>query len=297
MRTLRHYLILYDAECPMCQLYTRAFTKSGMLEPGGRAPYQTVLDPESGQLPATCPLIDRQRAVNEIALIDTSTGEVRYGIESMFKVIGHSFPLFRPLFNNSAFTWLMRKTYTFISLNRKVIIPPASPAVALAKEWSPAKPSLPIPQPTFRLKYRLAYLAFCTVIAAAILTRYAHLLTGIIPKGNAAREYLICSGQILFQGVAVSIIAPNKRWDYLGNMMTISLAGALVLLPAIALTTFTHLPPVAATGWFLLVAALMLVEHIRRTKLLGLDWTLTITWITYRVLVLFTIINNSATAF
>jgi hypothetical protein len=86
MKTLAGYTILYDAECPMCNLYSKAFVKTGMLDNSGRVPYQ--------QMPANvCPYVDRQRAVNEIALVNSQTGEVNYGIRSLFKVIGNSFPV------------------------------------------------------------------------------------------------------------------------------------------------------------------------------------------------------------
>ncbi|WP_432328601.1 hypothetical protein ACRQ5D_07165 [Mucilaginibacter sp. P25] len=39
------------------------------------------------------------------------------------------------------------------------------------------------------------------------------------------------------------------------------------------------------------VAGLMLLEHIRRTKLLGLGWVLTVTWVTYRIVLLLLILN------
>lgn len=292
MRTLHNHLILYDADCPMCQLYTRAFTRSGMLDPDGRAPYQDISA-------AACPLVDLNRAVNEIALIDTKTGEVKYGIESLFKVIGHSFPLLRPLFSWRPFLRTMRKTYAFISYNRKVIIPPPAFAPRAAEPLAPSATiaearaipaEAPAPQPAFRLPYRLAWLLFTALIAAAILTSYSRLLTGILPAGGPWREYLICTGQILVQGMVVSIIVPAKRWDYLGNMMTISLAGSLALAPVLAIASCTHLPPIGATAWFLIVAGLMLFEHIRRTSLLGLDWTLTISWVAYRLLVLILIL-------
>jgi hypothetical protein len=176
----------------------------------------------------------------------------------------------------------MRKVYAFISYNRKVIIP------ASAAPSAPAR--TPILQPSFHLKYRIAWLVTTILIAAGILTRYAHLLTGALPEGGPWREYLICTGQVAYQGMVVSILAPNKRWDYLGNMMTISLAGSLALLPAIGIAAITHLSSLVATAWFLIVAALMLLEHIRRTRLLGLDWTLTISWALYRLLVLLLIL-------
>jgi hypothetical protein len=73
-------------------------------------------------------------------------------------------------------------------------------------------------------------------------------------------------------------------------MMTISLAGSLALAPALAIAAITHLSPLAASTWFLIVAGLMLLEHIRRTRLLGLDWTLTISWVFYRLHVLLLIL-------
>jgi len=89
MKTLKNHVILFDSECPMCQVYTQAFVQSGMLEKDSRAAYQTKME-------TVCPVIDRQRAVNEIALVNTQNGEVTYGVESLFKVIGNAWPFFGP---------------------------------------------------------------------------------------------------------------------------------------------------------------------------------------------------------
>jgi predicted DCC family thiol-disulfide oxidoreductase YuxK len=268
MKTLKDHIILYDAECPMCKLYTNAFIKTGMLDTTGRVAYQQM--PE-----AVCPYVDRQRAINEIALVDTKTGEVKYGIHSLFKVIGNSFPALKPLFSFAPFTWLMSKLYAFISYNRRVIIP----------AYSNNEQGL---QPAFKLKYRIAYLIFTWAIVGFILTAYARLLTGFVPIGNSYREYFICGGQIIFQGIVISIYASAKRWEYLGNMMTISFAGSLLLTPMLFLP---HLMPVIYPLYFMAVAGLMFLEHIRRTKLLHLGWLLTITWVLYRIAVLVLILK------
>lgn len=245
MKTLKNHTILYDADCPMCKAYTSAFTATGMLDTNGRAPYQQMPD-------FACPLIDHQRAVNEIALVDKTTGQVTYGVESLFRIIANSFPVFGPLFRFRPFIAIMRKVYAFISSNRKVIIPaPTTDTHTL--------------QPTFRLRYRLAYLIFTAITV-----------------GYIVNSFMIPAGQLLFQGLIITTYAPKKTWDYLGNMMTISLAGSLLLLPAIII----HPSKNIAAGYFLAIAALMLLEHIRRTKLLHLGRLLTITWIGYRVLIL-----------
>lgn len=267
MKTLRNHLILFDAECPLCRMYTRAFVNSGMLDNGGRASYQELS-------PRACSTLDRQRAVDEIALVNQETGEVTYGVESLFKIFATSFPLLKPLLLFRPFVWLMRKLYAFVSFNRRVIIPARGAA---------SKFEL---QPTFKLHYRLAYLFLTWLLTAMILSSYTSLMPGMLPGESAIREYLVCGGQIFFQGAIVSIIHRQKRWDYLGNMMTISFGGALLLLPMLLLAQWLNVDPIIYGIWFMGVAFVMLLEHIRRSKLLQLGWALTASWVLYRLLVL-----------
>ncbi|RYE14460.1 MAG: DUF393 domain-containing protein [Sphingobacteriales bacterium] len=264
-------MILYDAECPICTLYAKKLESSGMLEVNSPAAYQDMQA-------AACPMVDRQRAANEIALVNTQTGEVSYGVDGLFKLAANTYPLLNKLFIFKPFLWLMTRLYRFFSFNRRVIVP-ASTVKAFAI------------QPAFRLVYRLAYLFASWLLISFILTQYAQLLAGMVPVGNEYREYLICGGQMLFQGIIVSLYANSKKWDYLGNMMTISLGGALLLLPALLVNLFIALPALVYTLYFLAVAGLMFFEHIRRTKLLALGWLLTITWVVYRLAVLLFIIK------
>ena len=264
MKTLKNHMILFDSECPMCRVYTKAFVQTGMLGKDNRAAYQTDME-------IVCPVIDRQRAVNEIALVNTQSGEVTYGVESLFKVIGNAWPVFGPLFRFRPFAWLMSKVYAFIAYNRRVIIPAGKTEDAFKF------------QPTFKLHYRITYLLFTWLGTGCILTAYAHLLTGTIPFGGPWREYFICGGQMIFQGAVISTFAREKLWNYLGNVMTISFGGSLLLLLMIGLAHWVKLPPVLFPLYFMGVAGLMFLEHIRRTGLMGLGWVLTATWVLYRV--------------
>ena len=270
MKTLSNHTILFDAECPMCKFYTKAFVATGMLDSDGRASYQ--------QMPGSvCSFVDLQRAVNEIALVNNSTGEVSYGVQSLFKIIGLSFPIFKPLFAFGPFVWLMSKVYAFISYNRRVIIPACNTGFSV--------------QPAFKLHYRIAYLLLTWFCTGFILTHYAPLLTGLVPLGNPYREYLICGGQIIFQAVAISLYARPKMWEYLGNVMTISFAGSLLLLPGMVAGKLLDHSPLVFTAYFMVIAGLMFLEHIRRSKLLGLGIIMTCSWVIYRLLVLFIISN------
>lgn len=265
MKTLQNHVILFDEECPMCYLYTKAFIKTGMLPKNGRESYQRTP-------PHICPMIDQQRAANEIALVNTENGEVTYGIDSLFKIIGNAVPIFSPLFAFKPFRYLMAKLYAFISYNRKVIIPAATKANTV--------------QPTFKVTYRLAYLLFTWFATSYILTAYAHLLTDYVPLGGKYREYFICGGQMIFQDIIISYYKKDKFWDYLGNMMTISFAGSILLILGLIVNTISHLHPIIYILYFMMVAGLMFLEHIRRSKLLQLGWLMTITWAIYRLLVL-----------
>ncbi len=267
MNTLKDHTILYDDECPLCNLYTSGFVKSGMLDDQGRERYSTA-NPEYFNY------VDRVRACNEIALIDKKNKQVYYGLDSLLKIIGNSLPVFNPLFTSSVFRAVLTRLYAFISYNRKVIIPGKN----IARQNSCV--------PTFNLKYRILYLLFTWVASAIILNRYSQLLTPYVPAGSFTREFAICGGQILFQALVMLLISRRNVWTYLGNMMTISFGGSLLLfLGALAVTWTTG--PILFAGWFAVVVALMFLEHVRRMKLLALPVVMSATWVLYRVLVLF----------
>lgn len=267
MKTLHNHLILYDAECPMCNLYTRAFVRTGLLDANGREAYQQYTD-------AACPNLDWQRAVNEIALVNQATGEVTYGVDSLLKVCGNAVPALGSLFRWKPFLWLAGKAYAFVSYNRRVIIPARISENHFGY------------QPSFNIKYRVAWLVFAWVVTSCILGAFPWLLAGIYPEGAISRELAINAGHILLQASVIFLYRKDKMWDYLGNLMTISLAGALIFLISTLLCVWFR------TGWyiaglcFLPVVFLMIREHLRRCKLLGLGYLPTATWVLYRVIVL-----------
>ena len=271
MKTLANHLLLFDAECPVCDAYSRALVKKGIITNDGRKAYQDNLNTE------TCPLVDRQRAVNEIALVNLQTGEVSYGAESILRLYAVQYPILKELLTLQPLMWLLNKLYAFISLNRRVILPPTKQLFGL--------------QPALKIHYRIAYLVITWFITAAILTKYTLLLTDFIPVGGSLREYFICGGQFIFQGIVISFIAKQKRWDYLGNMMTISFTGALLLGLMLILAPLIGHHQIVYLGYFMAVAGLMFLEHIRRSKLLQLGWWLTISWAVYRLLVLLIILT------
>jgi predicted DCC family thiol-disulfide oxidoreductase YuxK len=272
MRTLKEHVIIYDDQCPLCHLYTGAFVKTGMLDPDGREAY-TCLRPEMARL------LDEDRSRNEIPLVDLRTGMVVYGVDSLFKVLGHRFPALRPLFGLGPFRWLAQMAYALVSYNRKVVIP----GRVFEAEGSCT--------PTFHLPWRLTYLGIAWLVSALVLTAYAARLAPLVPASSFGREFLICGGQMVFQAGLVSLVHRDRLVHYLGNMMTVSLAGSLLLLPLLALgAAGLALSPLLYAAWFTGVVGLMFLEHTRRIKLLGIPAVATAGWVAYRLLVLIIIL-------
>lgn len=91
---------------------------------------------------------------------------------------------------------------------------------------------------------------------------------------------------MLFQGTVILFYRKDKIWEYLGNMMTISFAGALLLSPMLVVAYYFQMSTVLFMLYFLVVAGLMLLEHLRRSKILNLGYTMSISWVLYRLIVL-----------
>jgi predicted DCC family thiol-disulfide oxidoreductase YuxK len=270
MKTLKDYVLIFDGECPLCRTYSSAFVKTGMLDVHGRESYQEMDT-------RVCYLVDKDKARNEIALVNKHTGDTLYGIDSLFRILENSFPFFTRLFHLAAFRWLMKKLYFFISYNRKVIIPSQ-----LNKDSC---------VPDLNYKYRWAYLITTWLITSLVLASYSSRFGDLLPQGKFLREFFICGGQILFQASFVSLIAKDKLINYLGNMMTISLAGALILLVLMgAGNLFAIVSPEFYAAAFLATAGLMFLEHIRRMKLLEIHWSASVSWVVYRISLLFFIL-------
>ncbi|PWW20336.1 DCC1-like thiol-disulfide oxidoreductase family protein [Chryseobacterium sp. AG844] len=266
MKTLKNHTLIYDNECPMCNLYSKGFTKCGMLDEDGREAFTEITLRNKI-------LIDFDRAKNEIALVDHNKNEVVYGLDSLLLIIGNSFPLLAKIARTEPLYWFFQKLYSFVSYNRKQIIPSS-------KDYTEQSCV-----PDFNLKYRMAYIGFVVIFSAYILSIFSGKLNLNLER-NFVREFAVCFGQILWQTIFLKAYLKDKIWDYLGNMMTVSLIGTLLLIPAL-MTSFT---PVFYMIYFGIVVLIMFLEHIRRCRILRLNYLPTISWILFRITALTIII-------
>ncbi|MCD9855631.1 DUF393 domain-containing protein [Epilithonimonas sp. JDS] len=117
MKTLQNHILIYDNDCPMCNVYSKGFIKSGMLDENGREAFSEI-SPEIKNK------IDFHRSKNEIALINTKENKVIYGLESLLTIIGNSFPTLEKIAITKPLYWFFQRLYKFVSYNRKQIILP-----------------------------------------------------------------------------------------------------------------------------------------------------------------------------
>lgn len=266
MKTLKNHTLIYDNECPMCNLYSKGFTHCGMLDEDGREAFTEISVRNRT-------LVDFNRARNEIALVDHTKNEVVYGLDSLLLIIGNSFPLLEKIARIQPLYWFFKRLYSFVSYNRKQIIPSAKDDTETSCI------------PDFNLKYRIAYIAFVVIFSASILSLFSGRM-GLNLKPDFIRELTVCLGQILWQTVFLRNYLKDKIWDYLGNMMTVSLMGTLLLIPVL----LTDFAPVFYLIYFGIVVLVMFLEHLRRCKILKLNYKPSISWILFRLTALAIII-------
>ncbi len=272
MKTLQNQTLLYDEDCPLCQIYTVGFIKTKMLDSKGRKPFTDVSAVEQQ-------FVDLNRATNEIALIDTKNKTVIYGVDSLLKILGNSFPWIEKIGKLKPIHFVLKKLYAFISFNRKVIIQSDT-------TYHQKVPCVP----KFSMTYRFLYISFALIITTLVLFKFSSSVTNL-PKTSIGREFLLAIGQIGFQTIFILNKKRETIINYIGNLMTVSLLGCLILLPLLIINSFFHVSDFILFYWFGTTVVVMYIEHFRRIKILKLPTYLSHTWVLFRVIALILILN------
>lgn len=264
MKAAANKIIIYDDTCPMCSLYTAVFTKCGLLEKDGRLSFSRINDKSKVSA------IDMDRAKEEIPLIDTAGGKTLYGLDSLVFILGQKFRVIPMLMRARAIDYLFRRLYKMVSFNRRVIIPskPASRGIDCT--------------PPFNLKYRIVFIAFAVILSSIItyaFGRSAAKYFNIDESTGGLQMLLIAGTGWVLQGALSVMLMKSKRIDYLGHMSVVMIVGVLLLLPGIIAGAITGhsilLVPVASV---MLSSSVMLWQHIKRIKHLGMSQLWTAAW-------------------
>lgn len=266
MKTLKNQTLIYDQDCPLCRVYTSGFIQYGLLDERGRKPYHKISLKDKN-------LIDIQRASNEIALVNYESNQVIYGVDSLLEIIGFRFSLIKKIGEMRPIHFLLKKLYSFISYNRKVIIPQNS---SLSKHLQCT--------PDYNYKYRLAYLISSVWIVSVVYNLYSDVLG--ISNRSALDVGLIIIGHLLFQGTLMNQFPSKIILNYLGNVMTVLLMGSILLLPILTISQVIPWSHIILPTYSLIIGATMFLEHFRRVKILELPVYLSFSWLFYFITIL-----------
>ena len=137
------------------------------------------------------------------------------------------------------------------------------------------------------LGWRWTYLVLAWFVISVILGYYGELLEPVVPDQGFYREFVMSAGQVVFQALVIGHLTKGRLMPYLGNMMTVSLIGALILLPMLIIALITGWKaPWFYVGYFMIVVITIILIHKDRVERLGLHWAITASWIVYRLLLL-----------
>lgn len=254
--------LLIDQDCPMCKAYGNGFIKAKLIDQETLKPYQQIEHHYTTK-------VDMDRARNEIALV--LENQTLYGIDALIRIVAQNKPKLSQLLHKHWIYKPLNTLYHFISYNRKLIYP--------------VKPTLDQKtcNPDVHLAYRYAYIILVALITGFILNHFSQLLfKSLNLYHHPAMEWIMCFGQIVWQGLAIQYLHKEKRLDYLGNMSTVSLIGGVLVALTLLLQLLITLSPFVLLLVFASIVCLMLYEHIRRCKLLGISILMTISWVVYR---------------
>jgi predicted DCC family thiol-disulfide oxidoreductase YuxK len=260
--------LLIDEDCPMCRHYGKFLAKRHKVN-------LTSYQKEKKEMNK---YVDFNIAKNRIALINKEgeNVQVSYGVDALLIAFKEVFPRMTSFFKKDVPLKIARILYSFISYNRKIIAPAPMRSDYLCL-------------PDFNIGYRWAYIIFTALFTSLILNIYCEsIFENVFGLGPSFyRELLVCFGQIIWQSLVFYKWDKEYKMEYLGNMMTVSFIGAILLIPYLLIDKIFDIQYIMDIIYFFIVVNIMLLEHMRRCKILGLGWSPSISWVAYRLFILF----------
>ena len=232
-------ILIYDDECPLCQAYSGAFVSMGFLKSENRIAFRTLQDESFGGK------MDPIIAKNEIPLVDANGGETIYGTDALIEILSSKWAFFRIFQTNGLLRSISKNAYSFISYNRKIIVPSAP------KTGIDCSPSVNIP-------WRITFIVLAFVGGNL-------LLQSSFKNFNLYGGWFILTSLFVVQCM-LALLASRRKWlDYVGNLSLVWLIQGFLLKMIMLSETWFEGMYVLAPGLFIIVC----FEHFRRAKMLS----------------------------
>lgn len=240
-------ILVYDDACPLCVAYTSAFVKAGLLTTEGRQSFSDV----SAELLHT---INYQRSKNEIPLLDPVTNKVWYGIDALLEILGSKCPAIKTIGHLKPVNWFLKKLYSFISYNRKVIV---------AAKASPLKIDC---SPSFNLFYRVLFMiVFLAANTLMLYPVHQHLLSKMPGYSLSAGQLLLLHTAMVAINCILALFMPKQTAiEYLGQVNMLTLVTNLLLLPLLITAIYLNLHSWINYLYLGLLTIVIFNEYFRR---------------------------------
>lgn len=269
---IKNHKLIIDESCPMCKLYGKCFVNTKLIDQETIHYYQTVNSSIFDQ-------IDQERAKSEVAFVDTKSGKVIYGAAAFLTILSHKSPVLKWLFKQRLVYYFIVHLYRLISFNRHLIV--STQRGIVGRDCTPQH----------NLLYRWIYLILGALFTGFVVNQFTFQLYQQLGWEHTYwQEYFVCFGQIGWQFLVLYFINKKQRMNYLGNMTTVSVIGALLLLPILLLNKYLIFSSITLLAGFGLIVAFMLLIHLKRSAHLGLPIWTSVSWVFYRTIVLFIIL-------
>jgi predicted DCC family thiol-disulfide oxidoreductase YuxK len=240
-------ILIYDDDCPLCVAYTSAFVHSGLLTREGRQSF-TAASPE------LLHIINWQRSINEIPLLDPTTKQVWYGIDALLEILGQKCALIKTIGRFKPVNWFLKKLYSFISYNRKVIV---------AARTSPLKIDC---TPAFNLFYRVLFMiVFLAANTLMIYPVHQYLLSHIPGYTLSTNQLLGLHGIMVILNCLLALFLPKQTAiEYLGQVNMLTLVTNLLLIPLIVTNAYLQPGQWVNYSYLVLLTIFVFKEYFRR---------------------------------
>lgn len=245
-------ILIYDDNCPLCTWYTGFFVKCGLLPAEGRRAF-SVIDP------ALFDKINFAKSRNEIPLIDTMTGKVFYGIDSLLEILDQKIPLIKKIGNLMPLKWFLQKLYKIVSYNRKVIV---------ARKCGTGVIDC---APDFNYFYRILFMSVFLIFNTAMLIPFHNILFTRLPYYEISMMELQFAhfGLVVINCLLACTFKKQKTIEYLGQVNMLALLVILFLIPLLLFEKLFVLNDTIITVYLVLTAMFIFKEYLRRMDYAG----------------------------
>jgi hypothetical protein len=249
---MKNKILVYDDLCPFCNWYSGLFVRTGLLPRDGRKAFSS-LDTELLRM------IDINRGRNEIPLIDTSSGTVKYGIDALLEILGTKMPVIKKVGNMTPVNWVLRKIYKLISYNRKLII------------GTRCGPGAIDCSPDINYRYRLLFLVLCLLFNTIMLFPIHYSILNELSWYDLSIVELqaVHFGLVFINCSLMLAFRKEKAFEYIGQVNMLALIAILLHVPLLLLS-FVGMNEWLNAVYLLIVAVIIFREYLRRMEYAGI---------------------------